>query len=123
MFTRTYPGCTSVHQGSFGLLVCALGVVAYIRCHSVNLRAPSGSLRISGVIRLSCVRCRDHSESWGSLTYTLWVRSVHLGSLGSLARPRDRLVHPGPLGTITCALAVVGVAMFIRSRCVHSRAP
>ena len=86
-FTPLYPGGLWVHPGSFGSLVSAQGgvgfmrVVGFILGRSVHLGAPWGSLCSSGVVGFTPVR------------------------------PGCRCVHPWSLGSLGCALLVVG---FIR---------
>ena len=102
-----------VHAGSLSSLVCALGVIRFIRGCWVHRGAPWGSLGLSRVAVLYRVHPgdrRDHPGSLGSLGLSsstsgfIWVR------------PRGRRVSLGSLG---CALGVVGftaVAGYIEVR-------
>ena len=102
-FTGVLPGGRRVHPASLGSLVCALGFAGFIKGHWVNWGVPWGTSGSSGVI----VVAGDPR--------------VHPGSLGSLGCPLGcRRVLPRSLGTLVCALVVVG---FIRGRWVHLMHP
>ena len=103
-------------SGSFGSLGCALAVVAFIRSIWVHSGAPWGSLGSYRVVWFTPVR--------------LWVRlGSALGALpscGSLSssevvgftrlRHGGRSVHLGSLGSLSCALVIVGFIEFTRVR-------
>ena len=78
------PGGLRVNSWSLGSFVCALGVVGFIR------------------------------DRWVHWLSTPWVSSGSFGSVGFTGvRPGGRPVHSRSLGSLGCALLVVG---FIRGR-------
>ena len=100
-----------VHPGSLGLLGCSLGVVGFIRGSCVHCGALRGSSSSSPVAGFTAVRHggrRDHPCRWVHWCSPRW-------SSGSSSFGGHR-AHPEWLGSITCALGLVG---FIRCHSVH----
>ena len=96
-FTRVRPGGRRVHPGSLDSLTCALRFVRFIWRRWVYSCVLSSIVCALGVVGFTRVFPGDG-----------WVSS------------RGRRVHPGSLGSLTCALSFVG---FIWGGWVHSDAP
>ena len=121
-FTRVRPVCLLVHPGSLRSLRCALVIVGIIHGRLVHYGAPWRSLGSSGYVSLT------RERPGGRLAHACrWVHPRSLGTLGCALRVVGfiwgRVLMGARLGSMGSSGIVVFTRVIREGRCVHSGAP